>query len=137
MKRHFELVSLPFSLTVNSSLGILLVPAAFAAQQCYRKNAVFGVLMVILTILLACSLNRGVYLFMKKHAEADLTVSERSAQFGAIISAAAASLPSAALLIFGIHQYQTVIAICVNVAVFVFALTIYYSQRRETTQRNR
>ncbi len=137
MKRHFELVSLPLSLAVNSSLGILLIPAVFAAEKCYQKSTLCGALMLALILLIAYGLNRVLYLFMKKHADHDLTVSEHSAQFKVILSAAAASLPSAALLVFGLCDKQTVAAICVNVAVFVFALTIYYSQRRETTQRNR
>lgn len=146
MKRHFEYVPLSLSLAVNSIIGILLLPAACAASCCIfgrmftsptDKERICGAVILAASAGLALCANRLVYLFMKRHTKPDITVSEKAADLCAVLSAAAASIPSAALLIFGAVHENTIGAVCLNIGIFVFALTLYYSQRTEPIKRNR
>ena len=140
MKQHFEHVPLPLSIAVNCIVGILLLPVTGLAELCLRGfsgDIVSGLAMLAAAAAFTLGANRLVYSFMKKRTEADITVSDRSAEASTLASVLTAVLPSAAELKFGAVSEEMIGAVCINVAVFVFALTIYYSRRHEPAQRNR
>ncbi len=141
MKHHFEYVPLPLSIAVNCLIGIMMLPAAcvseFLIGSHHGNDRICGLAMIVTAAVLMMWANRLVYAFMKSHMKADLTVSQRHAEMGALLSAVAAMLPAAAGFMFGMVSEKLIGAVCINTAVFVFALTIYYSQHHEPAQRNR